>query len=109
MAELDAEKDTTTLSQKPSAPQPVEGTDATHTRGLADSVGAGLEAECGAATVDEESGLVHGDGDNSGGGGGSAGASRAARAAEREGGSVGPAQSRANMNSRVQWPRNPTR
>jgi hypothetical protein len=55
MADLDA---TATLSQKPSAPQPVEGPDATHTRGLADSVGAGLEAGCGAATVNEESGFV---------------------------------------------------
>ena len=96
MAELDAEKDTTTFSQKPSAPHPAEGPDATHTRGLADSVGAGLEAGCGAATVDEESSIVRGDGDNSGGnfcgGGGSAGASRAARvarAADREGSASG--------------------
>ena len=88
IADLDADLDATaTLSQRPSVPHPAEGPDATHTRGLADSVGAGLEAGCGAATVNEESGLVHADGgDNSGGnfgrGGGSAGASRAARAAE---------------------------
>jgi hypothetical protein len=82
MADIDADVDTTALSQKPSAPHPAEKLDATHANGCAGSVGAGLEAVCGAATVDEESGLVHGDVDNSdnsggsGGGGGSAGASR---------------------------------
>lgn len=55
MADLDA---TAALSQKPSVPHPAEGPDATHTRGLADSVGAGPETGCGAATVDEESGFV---------------------------------------------------
>eukprot|EP00966_Prymnesium_polylepis_P315580 7291980-Prymnesium_polylepis.1 len=37
MADIDADLDTTaTFSQKPSAPHPAEGPDATHTRGLAD-------------------------------------------------------------------------
>jgi hypothetical protein len=89
MADIQANHEATaTLSQTPSVPHPAEGPTATHARGFADSVGAGPEAGCGAATVDEESGLVDGDGDNSGGnfggGGGSAGAARAARATERE-------------------------
>ena len=54
MADLDADLDATaTFSRKPSVPHPAEGPDATHTRGLADSVGAGLEAGCG-ATVTED-------------------------------------------------------
>ena len=59
MADLDADVDTTALSQRPpSAPHPAEGPNATHANGCAGSVGAGPEAGCGAATVNEESGFV---------------------------------------------------
>eukprot|EP00966_Prymnesium_polylepis_P221391 5121300-Prymnesium_polylepis.1 len=45
---------TAALSQTPSVPHPAEGPNATHANGRAGSVGAGLEAGCGAATVDDD-------------------------------------------------------